>query len=456
MISFIQISERLKDTKQKNENANEEFDYEILFKYSVPPFNILPCYTKKGGKAQWEKKLSKILAFVKGLQYIKDDCVVMPISSTNSRNLAIWGSSATVCTARKDMTAIGILSLVSEDPRYGRADTRSCHTYKYYRDNAIKFIRFCEDNHIEPFVFENYKLPSVTELPGINKTKVLFKSNLRLKKPDGVSVGKVEKYLLNCLHENYPHLEVYQKLADNINRRYYKDYQELHILFTPKFRWSKSGGYITKIGIRATCSLNNTKKEKRASILEDYEFDKRKDIASSVPRLTLSLHKGRWVSEEEEVDLYKEIYKNCGYDDEFSEDMREAIKKLFMRAYFDSTEKNMVNHTWRDMNQKGILRQEVDAQMHKLREAIEKTCGKSFRSYIFFVESCVYLRVFQRLLELGRSNGWLLYDAFYCRGLEGEDNEQFKGIVEQYLKESFAEYLKLYNNQSKKTKKIRY
>ncbi len=343
---------------------------------------------------------------------------------------------------------MGLLSLgYNIDYNYNSSERNKCCEYKFYRENADNFIKYCKDNNIEPYVIKNYDYDSKDiddddKLSNFNKARVLFKSNLRLRKPEGMGEIEFEKFLTRCLNKNYPQLEYYQKLADSINEIYYTGLEEMSIVFKPSFKWSDSRKSITKIGIRATTALNNTKKADRDALLEKYGLDKEKekDVRASVPRLTLSLNNDEWFLEN--VDLYGKIYMNCNQDEAFTDKMREAIKKLFMRAYFDSTERNMVNHTWRDMKKSGVTKQDVDEQMRKLKVAIEKTCGKIYGTEIFLAESCVYLRVLQRLLESGRKC-WLLYDCFYCSGLEGEDKETYSETIDRYIEESFNEYKKV-------------
>ena len=75
-----------------------------------------------------------------------------------------------------------------------------------------------------------------------------------------------------------------------------------------------------KIGIRATNSYVAVKKDPdddtdnednngfyRSDILQKYGLDLFKDVASSVPRITLSLNQGVWIPENR--DIYYEIYK---------------------------------------------------------------------------------------------------------------------------------------------------
>lgn len=448
VITYLDIYNRLKGVKSKNTVEEEEYEILVCTNFVVPSFIIPPYSTAKGAKTKWINNWRKILTFIENIQYRLPEGrrPSLPISTRDEKNLAIWGSPRSVTAAIKRMVGIGLLRIETADARFERADTRSCYTYYYYRENEEKFIQFCKDNHIEPFVIKDSESKKVKKpylISDFDKSKVMIGTCSELKKPDGISDERFKEFLTECLYEKYPQIKYYKKLVDEMNKVYYKDYPQFSIKFIPTFTWkiTKKGVIkksVTKIGLRAACSWNNKEKKEREAILEEYGFNMRKDIRSSVPRLTKSLSSGEWYSED--IDLYKEIYKYCG-DDELTDEMREAIKYLFMRPYFDGSPKEMVNHVWRKMNREGVLKQDVRRQMRRLRAGIEKACGgRIYGSYIFLVESCVYLRVMQRLLAQGR-NGWLLFDAFYCTGLEGEDDKQFNETVEHYLKESFEEYM---------------
>ena len=126
-----------------------------------------------------------------------------------------------------------------------------------------------------------------------------------------------------CLYENYPGLRFHIEKANEINEKYYKEYPEFRIRFQPNFTWSSDGLYINRIGIRATNSMCNLKKENRAEVLEAYGFTLEKDINASVPRMTLSLNMGKWIDEITTIDFSKReensdkaivVVKEKGYD----------------------------------------------------------------------------------------------------------------------------------------------
>jgi hypothetical protein len=122
--------------------------------------------------------------------------------------------------------------------------------------------------------------------------------------------------------------------------------------------------------------------------------------------------------------------------------MREAIKKLHMRAYFDSGDKSVGHHTWLSMNQENIDRDDVCDTMKAFRAAIvEAEGGKLYGSDIFYVESCVYLMTLYDLVTSGH-RVWQVYDCFYATG--AEDQELFDFMISSGVKRNFEDFLSVW------------
>ena len=198
--------------------------------------------------------------------------------------------------------------------------------------------------------------------------------------------------------------------------------------------------------------MTNLKKEHRKDVLNQYGFTLEKDINASVPRMTLSLNSGHWIEETE--DIYKLIFHILEPNGVCLDKTREAIKKLHMRAYFDSGDKSVGHHTWLTMEQNGIEREDVCDKMTEFRNAIiSAEGGKLYGSDIFYVESCVYLMTLYDLLYAGHKV-WQVYDCFYSTGSrdwneeEGQDESEGKVIFEEMIskgvKLNFEYFLKTY------------
>ncbi len=456
MITLEEIAGRLKDSKDYDFTINRlDWKPQGVEPYKAPKFNIKESKAK-GAETKLKNKLSKVLAFIDLVKHkrFKTGCTVMPISVTNKDNLAIWQNEKGVSRAIDFMIEIGLISVESDKYQFGayyEKDNKS-KTYRYYKENEDKLKKYCEDHDIQMFIVKN-KVYNMSELKklhtGIDKSKVRFASRLKLIKPIELSRAEFEKQLTLCLYENYPALRFHIVKANEINEKYYKDYPEFRIRFQPNFTWSEDELYVSGIGIRATNSLTNLKKENRKEVLKEYGFILEKDINASVPRMTLSLNSGHWIDESQ--DMYELIYRVIGPTGLFTKEKREAIKKLHMRAYFDSGDKSVGHHTWLTMEQNGIDRKDVCDKMSEFRNAIIKAeGGKLYGSDIFYVESCVYLMTLYDLLSAGHKV-WQVYDCFYSSGSDsqewgqGADSEKlFAEMISKGVKLNFEYFLKTY------------
>ena len=456
MITLEEIASRLKDKSSYDFTVNKErWEPKRADTYVLPEFNIKESQAK-GAETKLRNKLSKVLAFIDLVKYkrFKTGCTIVPISVTNKDNLSIWENEKGVSRAISYMIEIGLLSVESDKYQFGayyEKDNKS-KTYRYYKENEDKLKEYCKAHDIQMYVVKN-KVYNTSEIKnvhtGIDKTKVRFASRLKLIKPIELSRAEFEKQLTLCLYENYPALRFHIVKANEINEKYYKDYPEFRIRFQPNFTWSDDELYVSGIGIRATNSLTNLKKENRKEVLKEYGFILEKDINASVPRMTLSLNSGHWIDETE--DIYKLIFHILEPNSICSNETREAIKKLHMRSYFDSGDKSVGHHTWLSMYQDGILRDDVCDKMTEFRNAlIEAEGGKLYGSDIFYVESCVYLMTLYDLLSAGHKV-WQVYDCFYSTGSDNEewglgaDSENlFKVMISKGVKLNFEYFLKTY------------
>lgn len=447
MITLQEIASRLIDKKDYDFTVNKDnWEPHKADVYELPAFSIKESQAK-GAEAKLRNKLSKVLAFIDLVKHkrLKSGCTIMPISVTNKENLAIWENEKGVSRAIAYMIEIGLISIESDKYQFGayyEKDNKS-KSYRYYKDNEDKLKEYCETRGIKAFIVKN-KVYSMNEVKNIHtdidKKKVRFASRLKLIKPADLSKTEFEKQLTLCLYENYPGLRFHIEKANEINERYYKDYPEFRIRFQPNFTWSDNDFYVSGIGIRATNSMINIKKEKRKEILKAYGLTLEKDINASVPRITLSLNSGHWIDESE--DIYELIYRVMEPNETFTKEKREAIKKLHMRAYFDSGDKSVGHHTWLSMNQEQIERQDVCDKMEEFRNAIvQAEGGKLYGSDIFYIESCVYLMTLYDLVTSGH-RVWQVYDCFYSTG--EEDQELFEFMISYGVKSNFEDFLNMY------------
>ncbi len=442
MLTLLDIANRLGDDDDLDfHNSKDEYHWRPLTtdNYTVPDFCI-DVSNAKGAKGKFNNSLSKVLAFVNNIKHrrSKTKCTIMTIPVKNKTNLAIWGSDKSVSNGIALMKKIGLISIENEMFRHHARNKKDnmAKTYRYYYENEQKLLQYCSTHGIEAAKVENhiYKIdPSKPYRTDIDPSKVRFSHQLRLSKPSDMSVSEFEEALSLCLYENYPELTLHIDKANEMNDKFYRDYPEFRITFQPNFHWNSKKTMVTKIGIRATNPMANTRKEDRKDILKAYGLTLEKDINASVPRMTLSLNSGHWV--DYTGDIYELIYRNMGEAGEFTSEIREALKQLHMRAYFESSAKQVGHHTWLKMDQEGIDKTDVNNTMCKLRGAIVMSEGdRLYGSDIFYVESCVYLMTLYDLLNAGHMV-WPIYDCFYSTG--NETQEEFEELVLNGIKINF-------------------
>ena len=415
MITLEEIASRFNDKKEYEFSANKwDWEPEKVEDYILPPFTIKES-NAKGAESKLKNKLSKVLAFIDFVKFkrFKTGCTIMPISVTNKDNLAIWENEKGVSRAISYMMEIGLISLESDKYQFGayyEKDNKS-KTYRYYKENEDKLKAYCKDHNIPVFLVQN-KVYSTKELKNIHsdidKSKVRFSPGLTLFKPADISKTEFEKQLTLCLYENYPGFRFYIIKANEINEKCYKEYPEFRIRFQPHFTWDGAGLCVNRIGIRATNSMINTKKEARKEVLKSYGLTLEKDVNASVPRITLSLNSGHWIDESE--DIYELIFRIMEPSGTFTKEKREAIKKLHMRAYFTSEGQSFGHHVWVAMDRKGVEKQDVYDTLSNFENAlIQAEGGKLYGSEIFYIESCVYLMTLYDLVMSGH-RVWQVYD----------------------------------------------
>jgi len=464
----VKSSKDLSDEEITEELVCEEspvskaIDYMIVKNVPTPPFvpGDVPGLEHNGDLKKYKDRFSSYLAFIDCVKYFrsKEHCTILALATTSNVFLNIWGSTRNVSNRFDELEEIGLIKVF--DPHH---QTGMCKLYYYFVENERLLIEHCKKYNIEKLLVKNvqelkdkkkkeYQKRCEEVYTKEFKEKVKFNSNLTLKKPNSVKPKQFESDLYEMLSENYPGLKIYQRMADEINDTFYKDQPDFKIKFKPKFHWNKPSiknkgkSKIVGIGIRATNRLCSAKKDNdkhsnkilREEVLKQNGFEFEKDIKSSVPRVAYALNHGGWLKDD--VDLYKEIYKeiDSGVSDEEFNLERDAIKKLFFRVYFDTTDNKLAYHTWDSMNQEGMNKESVYEDMIALRRAMEKVLGeKRYNNYIFYVESCIYIDVLHTLLSKGYKV-WLVYDCFYGKGFGTQ--EEFERVVLEAVMVSFVRF----------------
>ena len=429
-MTILDIAREIKQKEKSEVKQKENFSWKPMKAkdYTLPELNF-PKITKPN-----RKKLSKVLAFIDLTKYKRysEGCTILPIATTDKRLVSICGSQREVSRLLSFMIDMGLIETEINYYQFNATMEKynMCKIYKYYVDHEKSIVEFCKIHNINKYLVKNNiksEQHKKITIDNFDNKQVRFSSKLHLLKPDNYSVAEFEEYLIDVLYENYPRLSYYQELADEINEKYYIEYPELSLRFIPNFTWSKDGKAVRKIGIRCTNSLVSAKKSKdgnssydglyKEDILKQYGFNLEKDIKSSIPRLTLSINLGGWI--DESIDVYKIIFDkyiakkeeniNCDF-----ESIRESIKLLHMRGYFD-TESTIGVHTRRVMANV-TDKEAIDEEMKLYKKAIVSAeGGQLFDTEIFYYESCLCIEVLNELFKEGYFV-WNVYDAFYAKG----------------------------------------
>ena len=466
-----EASEERDKTQEKLECALEDDPEEIVSSlidnwkpytlegYATPKFEI-PVKKSNNYETYKRLELSRVLAFIEYAQKkrTKGGCTAMPIPTTSRKNLMIWGYPKAVSRGIEFMKEIGLITVHIDQFRFGVPFQGANYgkTYVYFEENEQKIIQYCEEHSIHKYIVKNLEvikgtekqilkvesaIEYIDEIKTFDRSVVRFAKGLNLEKPEDVSAQDFETYLYCCLYLNYPEFALCQMKADEINENFYKDYPEFKLRFRPHFTWKEDK--VVKIGIRVSNEFCNQKKEDRKTLLEQYGFHLEHDVRSSVPRLTLSINKGRWV--DEGVDIYELINEEFEPGSKFTEARRDAIKHYMLRTYFDiGSDKELGRNVLSDIYKAkveipGVSKTEVDELMGRLREAAFRALGsKTYGSDIFYIESCVYLMTLYDLLTSGHMV-WLVYDAFYSNGEENQ--ETFTEMVRSSVRLNFGYFM---------------
>ena len=453
---------------------------------------------------KWKSNLSVIGAFINTYQYITSDknISVVPVASTSKFMISLCGSQQNASNLIRLMCKIKLLTKTTQNIKVekleldennklvkSRVETKEieysftrglCIEY-YYSKKIQKILKKIIEKYnivIKQNIKENISSTSSSSSLLFRGTKVKrFENTDKIRFSSKLSIPCTEKNMDEIvkasLYRNYPQLEVYQKMADEMNKTLNKANQ---ISFQPTITYDKSKKYIKKIGIRATNTLVSAKKDKtenkdfhgkyKEDVLKEqlgdkyYEFD----VKSSVPRVTKLLNIGIW--EDNSVDIYEEIYNNMRnfissrtkvktfenmfyLPEEFSKETRTLFKSMFMKGYFDKSVSTITNHVISSVLGpcNGLSDEDYEEYKDKCTKytkvimtayvaAIRETLGDTYDSEIFLHESCIYLQVAKIIRERGIKLVQI-YDGFYT----DKKVEDIEDIVKEVAEEYYREYI---------------
>ncbi len=433
-------------------------EIEEIKDYIRPPLNLLES-TAKGAQPKRVEAFGKILTFIDLNKNRKSStgCYTMPIPMEARAYTQIWGTKENVINGIRKMLQIGLI----EKHRNYDFQNHKATIYKFIEDNAKEFVEYCQEQGIKKWIPASWNVKKLTkeekeQIPFNNKD-VIFSYDLQLVKPLTMTKSAfIEKWIMPCLYENYPWFGMWRdKIRHEINEIYERTDKDLSLFFEPSFTWTtanyKKTGikkvYLRKIGIRLSnrlVGLADKESDERTSYRKKMGFRLEKDIKSSIPRVTKSLHNLEWI--DESVDIYELINNELEPAVEFTPYRRSVIKELRMRAYFDNKSdqnigKNIIKFLRdNDVDVTKIVKKDIDEAMGKLRQAMIKAeDGEPFGSEVFYVESIIYLLTTYDLMMSGHLV-YFVFDCFYSTG--NESQEQFNEIVSSGVKINFEFFLR--------------
>ena len=199
---------------------------------------------------------------------------------------------------------------------------------------------------------------------------------------------------------------------------------EFDIHFSIKWTASKKSFSIKK-SARSYSAFCSSKKEngERNKVLVKEGLTRSYDIKSTLPRISYFLENNEWINSS--VDLYELIYEKSEINIEWTDQLRDLIKKCFMMIYF-------VDHPHKSY--KAYINSDFDKlfskeDYYKLYKAVYTILGKSYGAYIFYLESLLEIDIMYYFIKKNYKivN---IYDGFYFTDkLSGTDIESYINII---------------------------
>lgn len=427
-----EVRQQEKNETKKNylRKATEPTKQVVFNEFNIP-------YSRK--KKSTKDTLSKVLAVIdwakdKRFNTHNNGVCVLYLSVKQKDFLSICGSTASVSRLIDYMIQIGLIAEYDENYEFRHVKDKSKNYSKRYCYNyatELKVKEYCKENNINIWRKPTVKRIATTRVVPIgsfDNDKVRFNSKVRLLRPDNYSISQMEQYLTDVLHHNYPELEYGENLAQEINEKYYSEDSARKYKFSPSFTFNKGNKSVTKIGIRATNSLCNTKTEReedddkdilyRDEVLEQYGLKYNFDVPSSIPKIIKLHNTGVWV--DSSVSFYEPINEefNRICPEEKMNYNKEVIKDFFMPVAFDSeamTSAHIKRRTAEVLGKEYKSKDwdRLDKAMAAYRLAAEKVLGNmNYDSEVFLAESIIYMEVTKVLLDRG-INVLNVYDSWY-------------------------------------------
>lgn len=228
---------------------------------------------------------------------------------------------------------------------------------------------------------------------------IKFSSKYRCK----YAVGNINN-IMNSINKQYPQFIEYQKKLEKINDLNDKNIPTSHF----DVNYSIKNGCLSKVSARYANSLCNMKKDARALWCLNHGLTEEWDATSSIHSLSYAITYGKLPTE----DMYKMYYEKTELSKKvpFTKGMRELVKSMMQRCYFDISAKAALQHykkTEGDNYKEGFG--ELLQQLYTSMREVTNT----YDSEIFFFESCVMIDVIYELVVNRGCRVLPIYDGIY-------------------------------------------
>ena len=228
---------------------------------------------------------------------------------------------------------------------------------------------------------------------------IKFSSKYRCK----YAVGNINN-IINSINKQYPQFIEYQKKLEKINDLNDKNIPTSHF----DVNYSIKNGCLSKVSARYANSLCNMKKDARALWCLNHGLTEEWDATSSIHSLSYAITYGKLPTE----DMYKMYYEKTDLSKKvpFTKDMRELVKSMMQRCYFDISVKAALQH---------YKKAEGDNYMYGFGELLQqlytsmREVTNTYDSEIFFFESCVMIDVIYELVVNRGCRVLPIYDGIY-------------------------------------------
>lgn len=251
------------------------------------------------------------------------------------------------------------------------------------------------------------------DFSGVFSTKIKCEDPNKKLLPDAIkfsskhrckyAVGNINN-IINAINKQYPQFIEYQKKLEKINELNDKNIPTSHF----DVNYSIKNGCLSKVSARYANSLCNMKKDARALWCLNHGLTEEWDATSSIHSLSYAITYGKLPTE----DMYKMYYEKTELSKKvpFTKDMRELVKCMMQRCYFDISAKAALQHYKKaegDNYRDGFG--ELLQQLYISMRGVTNT----YDSEIFFFESCVMIDVIYELVVNRGCRVLPIYDGIY-------------------------------------------